>query len=319
MRMGTCFHGWRVLVCDNYTRTAAAAMRVLGPRWLVKSAFPAPRSAAIIQIHAAIRFLTREVRLNQPAPPAGKLWIYTNYDCNLSCRYCVARSHPRAARRPIGLERACWLVDEAAALGFAEVFFTGGEPLLLAEIFEMLAHAGARMPTTLLTNGLLLGGGRLERLAELRGPRLTVQVSLDGATPAEHDAYRGAGTWRRTVAGIRRLLEAGLCVRISTTETPANAAGLDALRAFCQSLGIPPEDHFVRPLARAGFSEEGVTVCRESVVPELTVDAEGVYWHPLTTDAAMRVSAQIFPLAAALAEVQALLAAQAAGPQAAFT
>ena len=57
-----------------------------------------------------------------------KLWIYTNYDCNLRCSYCVARSSPNAPRRAIGLANAKRLVDEAVALGFSQVFFTGGEP-----------------------------------------------------------------------------------------------------------------------------------------------------------------------------------------------
>ena len=60
-----------------------------------------------------------------------KLWIYTNYDCNLRCTYCVAKSSPNAPRRAIGLNNVRQLVDEALALGFDHVFFTGGEPFLL--------------------------------------------------------------------------------------------------------------------------------------------------------------------------------------------
>ena len=39
------------------------------------------------------------------SPPAfpWKLWIYTNYDCNLRCSYCVAKSSPNAPRRAMGL------------------------------------------------------------------------------------------------------------------------------------------------------------------------------------------------------------------------
>jgi len=57
-----------------------------------------------------------------------KLWIYTNYDCNLRCSYCVAKSSPNAPRRAIGFENVKRLVDEALALSFDHVFFTGGEP-----------------------------------------------------------------------------------------------------------------------------------------------------------------------------------------------
>lgn len=228
-----------------------------------------------------------------------KLWIYTNYDCNLRCSYCVAESTPTAPRRPIGLENACRLVDEAVALGVGEVFFTGGEPFILDEIYDMLAYAAARAPTTVLTNAMLLRGRRMERLAAIAHPNLTVQVSLDGAAPAQHDAYRGAGTWRKTVDGIRLLQDRGFRVRLSTTETPANSGHLADICAFHRGLGIPEEDHFVRPLARRGFSDAGLEVGMATLSPELTVTIDGVFWHPLSTDADMQVSRSIFPLAAA--------------------
>jgi MoaA/NifB/PqqE/SkfB family radical SAM enzyme len=46
-----------------------------------------------------------------------KLWLYTNFDCNLRCSYCVAESTPTARRRALGLANAQRLVDEAVVLG----------------------------------------------------------------------------------------------------------------------------------------------------------------------------------------------------------
>src|SRR5215470_11557471 len=111
-----------------------------------------------------------------PAFP-WKLWIYTNYDCNLRCRYCVARSSPNVARRAIGLTNVQRLIDEAVDLGFESVFFTGGEPFLLPDIYAMLAYASKRMQTTVLTNAMLLHGARLEKLVAQANERLIVQVS----------------------------------------------------------------------------------------------------------------------------------------------
>src|SRR5688572_19152378 len=93
-----------------------------------------------------------------------KLWLYTNYDCNLRCAYCVAKSSPNAPRRALGLATVTRLVDEAVALGFDHVFFTGGEPFILNDIYDMLAYASARVTTTVLTNAMILRGSRLERL-----------------------------------------------------------------------------------------------------------------------------------------------------------
>lgn len=229
----------------------------------------------------------------------SKLWIYTNYDCNLQCAYCCVESSSAAPRRALSLSIVQQLIDEAVALNFTEVFFTGGEPFLLDDIYAMLAYASARLKTTVLTNAMLLKGTRLDRLAAIRGDRLSVQVSLDGARADQHDTYRGAGSFAKTVDGISALLTHGFRVRLATTETPANSAHLAELCEFHQALGIPEDDHLIRPLAKCGFSSEGLEVNMQTVVPELTVNVDGVFWHPLSTASDMQVSKQIFPLAAA--------------------
>jgi MoaA/NifB/PqqE/SkfB family radical SAM enzyme len=248
---------------------------------------------------------------------AWKLWIYTNFDCNLSCSYCVAESTPRAPRNAIGLENAQRLVDEALALGMKELFFTGGEPFILEDIYAMLAYASARLKTTVLTNAMLFNSRRLARLLEITNPNLWVQVSLDGGRADHHNAYRGAGSWTKTVEGIRTLQDNGFNLRLSTTETPVNSAYLDELREFRRSLGIADEDHFIRPLARRGFSSEGLEVGPSTLVPELTVTINGVFWHPLASPSSrdMLVTEEIFPLSAAVSCVQKNLAAQPDGVQ----
>ena len=238
-----------------------------------------------------------------------KLWIYTNYDCNLKCSYCVARSGPNVPRRALGLDNVKRLVDEAVELGFEHIFFTGGEPFILNEIYEMLAYSSARIKTTILTNAMLLRGQRLEKLCVIENDNLIVQVSLDGGRPEDHDAYRGMGTWEKTVEGIRLLQEQGFRVRIGTTETPVNSSHLDKLCEFHRSLGILDEDHFVRPLAKRGYSREGLELDMSNLVPEVTVNLDGVFWHPLSTDADMQVSKTLFPLAQSVQRIQEQLSA----------
>jgi MoaA/NifB/PqqE/SkfB family radical SAM enzyme len=254
-----------------------------------------------------------------PLPP--KLWLYTNFDCNIGCSYCVTQSTPAAPRRALGLATVQRLVDEGVDIGFRDVFFTGGEPFLLDEIHEMLAYSSARVTTTILTNAIPLSGKRLDRLCAIANENLSVQVSLDGSRPEEHDAYRGQGTWTKTVTSIRRLLARGIHVCISTTETPANSARIDELHMFRRGLGIPDEDHFVRPLAKRGFSCQGLEVGRENLEPELTVTVEGVYWHPLTFpgDVDMQVRAEVFPLIEAVECIEEELRCGGGTPRTEFT
>jgi sulfatase maturation enzyme AslB (radical SAM superfamily) len=165
--------------------------------------------------------------------------------------------------------------------------------------------------TTVLTNAMLLGQRlpgqaktRLDRLREIVDDNLIIQVSLDGGRPEDHDAYRGPGTWAKTVEGIRLLQEAGFRVRLGTTETPRNTDHLAVLCDFHRSLGIPDEDHFVRPLAKRGYSREGLELGMHNLVPEVTANLDGIFWHPLSTDADMQVNRQLFPLATAVERVQ---------------
>jgi MoaA/NifB/PqqE/SkfB family radical SAM enzyme len=245
------------------------------------------------------------------SPFLWKLWLYTNYDCNLHCSYCVAKSGPNAPRRALGLANVQRLVDEAVELSFSDVFFTGGEPFILSDIYAMLAYSSARIKTTVLTNAMILRGPRLDKLCAIANDNLIVQASLDGGRPEHHDAYRGTGSWQKAVKGIRRLQERGFRVRLSTTETPANSAHLDEVCEFHRSLGIPDEDHFIRPLARRGYSKEGLELGIHNLIPELTVNLDGIFWHPLSTDADMQVSKRIFPLATAVERVQNQLEAMA--------
>ncbi len=113
----------------------------------------------------------------------------------------------------LGLVNVKRLVDEATELGFSEIYFTGGEPFILNDIYEMLHYSSQRVHTTVLTNAMILRGSRLERLTEITNDNLVIQVSLDGATPAQHDAYRGRGSWEKAVEGIRLLQERHLQVQ----------------------------------------------------------------------------------------------------------
>lgn len=234
---------------------------------------------------------------------APRLWVYTNFDCNLRCAYCVARSSPRAERRGLAMHAFRRLVDEATGYGIAELFLTGGEPFLLPDIGERVRYAAERLPTTVLTNAMLFHGSRLDTLRSLAGLDVRFQVSLDGADAETHDSYRGRSAWAKTLEGIRTLQELGCTVVIGTTETPVNRARLDELRAFVADLGIPPEHHFVRPLARRGFSTEGIELSAADLEPEVTVSVDGVYWHPLACEDDLLVTRRLFPFRDAMARM----------------
>jgi pyruvate-formate lyase-activating enzyme len=254
--------------------------------------------------------------------PGTRLWIYTNFDCNLACDYCCARSSPQTPRRAIGADRIATLAAQAAAAGVEEILLTGGEPFLLTDLDEAVSACCAQLPTTVLTNGMLFRGSRLAMLRRMPRQGLALQISLDSATPERHDRHRGAGTWQRALDGIRTALAEGFRVRVAATvaagesasersSEASDAVGFTdrseerALHALLDELAIPPADRVVRPVARRGFASDGVELTTESLVPEVTVTAEGIYWHPVGADHLDQlVTREILPLGPAIDEVR---------------
>jgi organic radical activating enzyme/TusA-related sulfurtransferase len=236
-------------------------------------------------------------------PLGQRLWLYTNFDCNLRCSYCCVRSSPRALRRALGLESVRRIAAEAIGLGVREIFITGGEPFLLPDIGEIIVACATAAPTTVLTNGMLFSGRRLEILRSLERDRVTLQISLDSPTPERHDRNRGTGAWERAWKGIERARAKGFRVRLAATV--ASEAEAEEFSIFLNTHRVVEEDRIVRRIALRGFAVEGVALARADLVPEITITADGVYWHPVgAEDTDLLVTREIFPLAESFAAVR---------------
>jgi organic radical activating enzyme/TusA-related sulfurtransferase len=236
-------------------------------------------------------------------PVGSRLWLYTNFDCNLHCDYCCVRSSPKAPRRELGLARVQRIASEAAVLGVGEFFLTGGEPFLLPDIAEILATCTAVAPTTVLTNGALLVGRRFEALRSVRKDRLTLQISLDSPTPEIHDLHRGKGSWERALKAIDVARAEGFRVRLAATVSTDEQA--EEFERFLDARHIGEKDRVIRRIVLRGFAVKGLALARADLVPEVTVTAGGVYWHPVgADDPDLLVTPNIFPLAEAFAAVR---------------
>ncbi len=250
-----------------------------------------------------LRYGQAPEHVGEDRPVGSRLWLYTNFDCNLSCDYCCVRSSPKAPRRALGTERVRRVAIEAAELGVGEIFVTGGEPFMLPDIGEILAVCAAAAPVTVLTNGMLFAGSRLETLRSLPRERVTLQISLDSPTPERHESHRGKGTWARTWKGIERARAEGFRVRLAATvSTDAEA---EEFRSFLDAHHVSEEDRVIRRIVLRGSATQGVALARTDLVPEVTITAEGVFWHPVgAEDNDLLVCREIFPLADSFAAVR---------------
>jgi uncharacterized Fe-S cluster-containing radical SAM superfamily protein len=274
---------------------------------------PAARSvhqhARAVDIVAAD--LTHAALTPPPGAPAlgSRLWLYTNFDCNLACDYCCSQSSPRAPARRLPAETARRACEEFAGLGGREILLTGGEPFLAPDLGELVDAATRWTPVTILTNGMVFHRGRRRRTLEGLDPALvTMQVSLDSGTPALHDRHRGSGSFERARAGIELLRQLGFGVRVAATVDAEDAAEEQGLHALLDAEGVPAEDRLVRRVARTGFADWGVGLTLAGLWPEPTLTGDGAWWHPVAiADPAMQVASVPLPLVTAMAVIRATL------------
>ena len=226
------------------------------------------------------------------------LWIQvTGTWCNLQCTHCINASGPvdpwLAPMAATDVERH---VDEAARLGAREVYFTGGEPFLHPQILDLLAYALARLPTTVLTNGTLIGERVADRLAELAaGARysLEVRVSLDDPDRAANDRVRGRGAFDRALGAIVRLHRRGLPAILTATDLGTSGHDLyGRLRAVLGEAGVTRPRIKLLPLFPVGREAndapppdateiEGFDLGRLQCADSRAVTADGIYACPI--------------------------------------
>jgi MoaA/NifB/PqqE/SkfB family radical SAM enzyme len=212
-----------------------------------------------------------------------RLWLYANYHCNLVCTYCLTESAPTALRRELGIERLVQIASEARAAGFTALGVTGGEPFLVRGLPQALAMMAAELPTLVLSNGTLFTRRLLAEMAPLAGLDFAVQVSLDSAEPAINDKMRGPRNFARVVEAIPALRARSIRVRVATTSEGLEPEELSRLCDLHRSLGVPDEDHVVRPVVRRGRAVDhgmGVEATLHDLPAELTITADGAFWSP---------------------------------------
>lgn len=171
-----------------------------------------------------------------PGAPFLVVWNYT-YACNLKCKHCYA-SAGLAGRRELSTEEAKRVVRDLADIGVVAVAFSGGEPLLRRDFYEIakLAHEHG-MYTAVATNGTVVTREVAEKLREAGVGY--VQVSLDGARAETHDSFRGVrGAFEKAIAGIRNLVEAGVFTEVATTVTKLNYREVMEIIELCEELGV---------------------------------------------------------------------------------
>lgn len=179
--------------------------------------------------------------------------------CNLECTHCFVSASPTNHNHEmLSLQTVQSFLAEAERLGVKEYYFTGGEPFLNREMFEILEATLAQGPASVLTNGLFLrpeACRRLRRLSDGTPYSLDLRISIDGWDAATNDPVRGAGTFERILDGVRSLAAVGLNPVLTVTEAcggAGTAGGRARFLAFLRDIGLHQPRLKVMPLLRLG-------------------------------------------------------------------
>jgi uncharacterized Fe-S cluster-containing radical SAM superfamily protein len=197
------------------------------------------------------------------------LWINTGTLCNITCANCYIESSPRndALSYISAAEVAAFLNEaETSRLPLQEVGFTGGEPFMNPDFLVMLEDALKRgFKALVLTNAMKPMMNHAKGLLALHqryGAQLTIRVSLDHPDPAIHDAERGAGSFDRTLEGLRFLASHGF--RLHIAGRAAFGAGQEAaLRA-----------EFAAVFAAHGIAVDAADPVALMLFPEMNAQAD---------------------------------------------
>jgi MoaA/NifB/PqqE/SkfB family radical SAM enzyme len=212
-----------------------------------------------------------------------RLWMYSNYHCNLVCTYCLTESGPKVARRELDPATMLDLAREAKDVGFDGIGITGGEPFLVPDMPALLRELSQVLPVLVLTNGTLFARALLDRMEVLADADVTLQISLDRPDPEANDVMRGPENFRKVVEAVPELLRRGIAVRIATTLEREDPDDLQRLCELHRGLGVSDDDHVVRPIiqrGRADTEQLGVVARYLDLEPELTITADGAFWSP---------------------------------------
>jgi radical SAM protein len=173
--------------------------------------------------------------------------------CAFACKHCRANAQHTPDPRELNTQEAFQLIDRLAVFGSPILVFTGGDPMMRRDLFELIARAtekGLRCSLTPTATAL----PTIERLVKARDAGIRrIALSLDAPDAAVHDDFRQVkGSWQRTMQILKNAQSIGLSVQVNTTVSRFNHHLLADMVPFIQEVGaVQWSVFFLVPTGRA--------------------------------------------------------------------
>jgi MoaA/NifB/PqqE/SkfB family radical SAM enzyme len=157
--------------------------------------------------------------------------------CNLKCMHCYMGSDAQKYKDELTTDEAKKFIDDLAEFRVPVLLFSGGEPLIRPDFFELAEYAQkAGVRPTLSTNGTLITREVAQRIKDIGVGY--VGISLDGLKDV-NDKFRGVeGAYEKAMKGIENCVAVGQRVGLRFTINQHNARELDKIFDFIEEEGI---------------------------------------------------------------------------------
>ncbi len=157
--------------------------------------------------------------------------------CNLRCLHCYAASDSTRQDAELTTAQAKKLLSDVLEVNAPVVLFSGGEPLLRPDLFELMAEAkriGLR--SVISTNGTLINVDAAKKLAEANVSY--VGISIDGPEEFHNQFRQTSGCFKATMTGFENCKKAGLRIGLRFTISNSNKEQVPAVFDICKDNGI---------------------------------------------------------------------------------
>lgn len=148
------------------------------------------------------------------------------WHCNQKCVHCYAAGQVLSDEAELSTEEWKQIIDKCRAVGIPQITFTGGEPTMRDDLFELIGHARWFI-SRLNTNGIRLSEDYCRKLREAELD--SVQITFYSCDPEIHNKLVGTEGFEKTAAGIENALKEGLSVSINTPLCTLNREYLKTL------------------------------------------------------------------------------------------
>ena len=157
--------------------------------------------------------------------------------CNLKCRHCYMSSDNKKYQNELTTQEAKSFIDDLADFHVPVLLFSGGEPLIRPDFFELAEYAQAKgVRPTLSTNGTLITREVAQRIKDIGVGY--VGISLDGLQDV-NDQFRGVeGAFQKAMEGIQNCVAVGQRVGLRFTINHHNIQELENIFDFIERENI---------------------------------------------------------------------------------